>query len=422
MENIALVTNNHLCTGCGGCSSICPRHCIAIELDKRQGCYVAHVDESQCISCGLCQKVCPVCTWNNQTEESCLLGTVGQTFSVYASDRSLRQSCASGGFTTSLLCYLLEQGLADAVVAVGRDTDQPLIARPRLCTSVDEVVACKGSVYAPTSYAAVLKEVLSSAYQRVAVVGLPCHIQTLSRMEKVNPKLKNRIALKISLVCGHTPSLKGYAYSLRHLGIDEAQVQSLSNRGDGWPGYFKVVVADRGEVKVNYRHWLSWGMVMSSALFTPDGCSHCVDPSGYEADVSVSDAWLPRFRDDHDGRNLIYVRSERAAQIIQQMQAIGKLVMQEEPVLDFMHANSGVFKEKLIVNGVKNRRFVKKGLFANMRFLQAMTWKDKVLIRSFIVAEGGYKRLFGTKGINKAVLFVYKMLKYCSLRWLKISC
>lgn len=420
MKNVSLVADSRLCTGCGGCSNICPRNCIVTELDRKRGYYVTRVDESLCISCGLCQKVCPVYTWTNQTEHP-LLGRTGRTFSVYASDDTLRQSCASGGFTTSLLCYLLEQGLVDAVVAVGRDEKRPLMARPRICTNAADIVACKGSVYAPTSYSDVLKELLESTYQRVAVVGLPCHIQTVCRLEKTLPKLKNRIVFKISLVCGHTPSLKGYAYSLRHLGIDAEKIQSISNRGDGWPGYFKVVMADQRVVKVNYRHWLSWGMVMSSVLFTPDGCAHCVDPSGYEADISVSDAWLPRFRDDHVGRNLIYVRSAWGYELVQRMQAAGKLVVKEEEMLDFVRANDGVFKEKLVVNGVKNRRAVSKGLFPDMKFLPVLSEKDRLGIRCFIVAEKSYKWLLGTRGINKGVLFVYKVLKYCSLRWLKIS-
>lgn len=420
-KNITPVVANRVCTGCGGCSGVCPQDCIKTTLDATRGFYVTSVDENRCISCGLCQKVCPVYTWNNQSGNR-LLGQDGRAFSAYACDEDLRYSCASGGFTTSLLCYLLEQGIADAVVAVGREAEHPLLAQPCICTSIAEVMARKGSVYAPTSYGQVFEALLQSPYEKVAVVGLPCHIQALSKLEAILPKLKSKIVMKISLVCGHTPSLTGYAYLLRHLQIDETQVKSLNNRGDGWPGYLKIGVADREAVKIKHGHWLSWGIVLSSPLFTPDGCAHCVDSTGYEADISVSDAWLPKFRKDHIGRNLIYVRSNQALDVILRMQAEGKLMLAEETPAEFVEANDRVFKEKLIINGVRNKRLQKDGLFAAMRFVDNASWLGKCGVRGFIVAESCYKRLLGTKGINRGVLFVYKTIKYLSLKWLRISC
>lgn len=422
MKNISPVVNNYLCTGCGGCSNICPKGCISIAFMASKGCYEACVNEDKCISCGLCQNVCPVYTWNNSTVENRLLGNSGSVFSVYANDMELRYGCASGGFTTTFLIYALEHGYADAVVAVTRDAAKPLYALPCICTSKDEVLKCKGSVYAPTSYVDVVKKLQNSAYQRIVVVGLPCHIQTLSRLEKSLPGLKGKIIMKISLVCGHTPSLRGYEYSLRHLKIDEKQVRNINNRGDGWPGYLKIDTCNGDEIKVRHGHRLSWGTVLSSPLFTPDGCAHCVDPTGYAADISVSDAWLSKFKDDKIGRNLIYVRSDAAMRMIDDMCEAGVIAVADENMNAFVQANDRVFKEKLIINGVKNRKAVRAGLFGNMTFLPIESFLGRCAVRIFIMTEKAYKSIFGVKGINRYVLFLYKAIKYLSVKWLKIYC
>lgn len=420
MKNISSVVKKHLCTGCGGCSNICPKECISIVFRASKGCYEASIDEDKCVSCGLCQQVCPVYTWNNCSLENRLLGSSGSVFSVYANDMNLRYGCASGGFTTTFLIHVLEHGYADAVIAVTRDEAKPLYASPRICTTKEDVLRCKGSVYAPTSYVNVINELQNAAYQRVVVVGLPCHIQTLSRLEEKLPGLKGKIIMKISLVCGHTPSLCGYEYSLRHLNIDEKQVQSINNRGDGWPGYLKIVTKNGREIKIKYGHRFSWGTVLSSPLFTPDGCAHCVDSTGYAADISVSDAWLTKFKDDKIGRNLIYVRSNAARRIIDDMCVAGEIAVANESVDAFVQANDRVFKEKLIINGVKNRAAIRAGLFGNMTFLPIESLPGRCSVWMYIMAERIYKCLLGCKGINRCVLFVYKAIKYLSVKWLRI--
>ena len=421
MRNIRLVVDNRLCTGCGGCGEICPQKCIGTLFDKEKGFYVTRVDESKCVDCGLCRKICPVYTWCNSSG-NLLVGENRTVYSGYSNDKDLRYDCASGGFTTSLLVHLLEHKYVDAVVTTVRDEKEPLRSKWRICFTKEEVSASRGSVYAPTSYGGIVSELLEASCERVAVVGLPCHIQMLSNLEKEWKKLNGRFFLKISLVCGHAPSLKGYEYSLKHLGIKEEDVKSVRNRGDGWPGFLKIQMRDGREHKIKYGNKYSWGTVLSSPLFTPDGCSHCVDATGYEADISVCDAWLPKFADDRIGRNLVLVRTERAEAIVSEMAAKGIVSLQKEELADFVRANHRVFKEKLIVNGYKNGMALRKGVYAKMRFLKSNSFVGLFFIYLFVYFERMYKSLLGTRVINDGVLFTCKAIKYLSVRWLRISC
>lgn len=423
MKNVKCVTDKRLCTGCGGCAGICPVQCITTELSSERGFFITHVDDEKCIACGLCTKICPIYSWDNTHCDNPLVGRQGEAFSCFACDNALRYSCASGGFTTSLLIWLFRQKSIDAAVTVSRNKVLPLQAEPRICTTEDEILSSKGSVYTPVSYADIFRTLLKGDYRKVAVVGLPCHIQAMSGLEQASPKLKERIFIKISLVCGHTPSLKGYEYSLRRLGIQKDRIVGLTNRGNGWPGVLKITLnTENQQIKIGHGSYLSWGTVLSSPLFTPDGCSHCVDSSGYQADISVSDAWLPKFKDDGLGRNLIYVRSSMASEIVRKMEKDGIIALENETVEDFIRANSRVFKEKLVLNGYKNRRLVEKYFFfRNVTFLPVKSFLGTSCACLFVCAENLYKRMIGS-GINRIVLFVFKTLKYLSVKWLKISC
>lgn len=420
MNNIDLVLKKNVCSGCGICQNICPKQCIKTVLDRNKGYYVTTLDSAKCIDCGLCKKVCPVYTWSNQ-ENHWGVGNYRGIYSGFSTNPELRKECASGGITTSLLIYLLEQNQIDAAVVTSRKEQMPLESELRLVSTKEELLKCKGSVYAPTSYNEIIPQIISAPYKRIAIVGLPCHIQAVSMLAKNKKYIEEKIFLKIALVCGHTPSLKGYEYSLRHLGITPANLASIENRGDGWPGYLKIKERHKVVNKLPYGSKYSWGMVLSSPLFTPPGCAHCADPTGYLADISVCDAWLDKFKEDRNGRNLILVRTEKSKAILLQMQQKGYIVLANESLTDFIKANQAVFRQKLIINGKKNKKIRKEELYASMNYLPSTSFLSYFFIKTLLIAERMYVKSLKGKYINDSVLFVFKALKFLSEKWLNIK-
>ena len=50
------------CKGCELCTSVCPKHIVALQKEKRnkKGYFTAHcTDESKCIGCKMCAVMCP---------------------------------------------------------------------------------------------------------------------------------------------------------------------------------------------------------------------------------------------------------------------------------------------------------------------------------------------------------------------------
>jgi coenzyme F420 hydrogenase subunit beta len=418
MKNIQSILDSGVCTGCGICSNICPKSCIKTYLDAEKGYYSTKLDNQTCVNCDLCKNVCPIYTWNNQTGNS-FVGNVEKIYSGFSNNATHRRESASGGITTSILIYMFQKSLIDAAVVAFRKKENPLESELRIVSSVEEIYESKGSVYAPTSYNEIIDKIIESPFTKFAIVGLPCHIEGITRLSSLNKKLRAKIFLKLALVCGHTPSIKGYDYSLKHLNIRKESVTFISNRGNGWPGVLKIKMNNNTERQLPHGSKYSWGMTLSSLLFTPQGCRHCIDSTGYSADISICDAWIQKFKSDKIGRNLILVRNEKALSILREMRNQEIISLNEELLGDFIEANKTVFKEKLVINKYRNRALIRKhGFYSNVIFCQSGSRVASFFIGILLFSENIYNRVFGIKFINNCILFTFKVLKYLSLKWI----
>lgn len=342
-----------MCTGCAVCACVCPLSAIIMRLNESEGYFQPSVDENICTACGLCQNVCPALTWANQQQQKTWGPSLGyhlKAFAAYSSDVNIRKLCASGGFVTSFLCYLLENDEISGAIVSRRKTDNPLLAEAFLARTAKDICGAKGSLYAPVNFEHVYKDLndLTPDKEKIAFVGLPCHIEALHNLARIKPKIQNMIKFKISLVCGGTPSLFAYDYTLKKLKIDKNDIKELQNRGDGWPGYLTIILKNGASKRIPHGHRYSWGTVFGSPLVTPLACELCPDPSGFHANVSVCDAWLKKFSSDTMGINLILIRTKKILMLIEQMAMQGKLKTLDCSSSEFVEANKTVFLHKLV--------------------------------------------------------------------------
>lgn len=351
-RSICDVRTDGICTGCGTCAGICPASAITLALAPSTGTYLPVVDSRVCSGCELCRKVCPPLTWSNQPDTGPWHASVGnffKVFSAFSADKSVRFDSASGGFITTLLVHLLSRGYITGAVVTRRLKENPLLSEPFLATSAEEIVSAQGSKYSPVTFDKILKNLVSldPCHHRIAVVGLPCHVEGVHRAALQHPILKNLIRYKIGIVCGQSPSILAYDYLLRRLKVDRNDLLTLSNRGGGWPGFMTITEKNGQRHEMPYGSHLSMGTVLSSPLFTPAGCQLCADPGGFSSDVIVSDAWLNRFQGDTHGVNLAVVKSLELERILDSMQRDGEMVLGESNLDEFINANRNVMTHKI---------------------------------------------------------------------------
>lgn len=202
MNNIKSVGQD--CTACGVCSVVCPKSCIEYSLNSKKGTFAVSTNENLCIDCGKCRKVCPVLNTEANKRQETPLGKTQAAYAAFSKNAEIRRYAASGGFITSFLCFLLESEICDGVLISHRDgvTGQSFIVK-----TTEEVISSKTSIYAPVDYSNGIKELSNTDCKKVAIVGLPCQIQAVSNLEKINRKVADKVFLKISILCGKRQQL-----------------------------------------------------------------------------------------------------------------------------------------------------------------------------------------------------------------------
>lgn len=249
--------------------------------------------------------------------EACYLG--------YASQEALRARAASGGLVSAVLIDLLERGIIQGalisriVVREGRVEAEPFIARSR-----EEILGGQSSIYMEFPLAHRFRE-LAQEEGQLAVVALPCHLQRLRRWEARDAALKDKIRLRIGLVCGRSSSKDLLQEVLRKKGIREADVVDMRFRQGHWRGQTVLWLRDGREVRFPFQ---DFSLYRNLHFECEIKCLHCADPIGDEADLVCGDAWLPELKGHPVKHSIAIARTPQAAAWLDEMMARGYLTMQ----------------------------------------------------------------------------------------------
>ncbi len=336
-ENVVREVLRHdLCAGCGICQSIAGGDRVRVRLDG-QG-YLRPVIRGQIAPEALkvIADVCPgsrvvhAC-YDPQARVHPVWGPYLAMRTGYACDAETRFRGSSGGAVSALLIHLLRTGEIDYVVQIAAGADNPLVNAVRLSRTREQVMSCAGSRYAPSSPLTDIGRLLDEP-GNFAFVGKPCDVSALRRYALHDPRVGRKVKTMISFMCAGVPSQNATEALVRKMGCDPQDVRSLRYRGDGWPGYARVVCKDGSEAKMSYEQ--SWGTILTHHL--QFRCKICPDGVGEFADVVCADAWecdergFPAFS-EREGRSLIISRTSVGERIVQRCIADGELAVDAAP-------------------------------------------------------------------------------------------
>lgn len=340
VDSVLDVGKHNVCTGCATCAGICPSEAIEMAIHP-SGCYMPQLNQNLCLECHLCMEVCPrlrTYTTGDGKREFILadnlheltenifgsssddewLGHCRFFFRGHACDDAIRYNASSGGMVTALLLYALRSGIIDGAIVVKMSADMPLLPSVFIATTENEILEAARSKYCPVPLNLAIREV-SRFHGRVALVGLPCHLQGVRRAEECLPWLAQKVVLHIALACFHAVTFAGTRFLLARNNIDPKWVTHLEYRGRGWPGSVLIQMANGEERLIPHKD--AWSIAFN--YFTPVACFACSDAAGELADISVGDAWLPELRSEYGrnpGENLVIARSEFGAELLAQAQ------------------------------------------------------------------------------------------------------
>jgi coenzyme F420 hydrogenase subunit beta len=206
-----------LCHQCGGCVTFCTAinyGALAMDDDGRPH----YQDPDKCFACGICYAICPeILEHEEETRRHVSwtppMGRIIDTTIARSTDPVVRARATDGGVVTGLLLGLLDKGHIDGAIVAKKAG--PFKREPWLALTRDDLLAAAGfhfdtshgmerfsqvySTYSPS--VAQLQQVTRKRLTRVAMVGTPCQINTLRRMEVLGVVPTDSIKYYFGLFC-----------------------------------------------------------------------------------------------------------------------------------------------------------------------------------------------------------------------------
>ena len=176
-----------------------------------------YVNKDKCLKCGICYFVCPQThvlneQLNKKFNYDPPIGNQLKVASCYAASDVIRNRATDGGVVTAILSYLLDNNLIDGAIVCKRKG--PFNRSSFLATSKEDLIEAAGShfdfssqvvglekynTFIPANIA--LKKVRSSDLLNIAVVGTPCQINSIRKMQALSILPAHIVKYTLGLFC-----------------------------------------------------------------------------------------------------------------------------------------------------------------------------------------------------------------------------
>ena len=301
---MAEVIRKNLCVSCGACEAVCP--VISIELVEGTPKLVG-----LCTACGMCYNNCPQAEFEVEElekqvfgrarkEDEAEIGVFMACYAVRAKDGEILEKCQDGGAVTAILSKFLADGGECAVVA-GLEEGRVWVPKPMVALSKEEVALGAGTKYTPSpTLVGVASAVNEYEKRRVAVVGTPCQMRALRKIETgvySDAKIREAADLAVGLFCMETFSHSSLMEFLEKEGVDASKVTKFDIKKG------KFIAYQDGEAVYSVK--------LSRVKEHVRPCCHLCDDFAAEfADLSVGNVGSP------DGWSTVIVRTERGEEAL----------------------------------------------------------------------------------------------------------
>lgn len=291
-----------LCCGCGTCEAVCPDNVIEVgEYPDLVG---------KCTDCGYCLIQCPRSYFSPAEAEETLfgeitddpLGHVVKKIGVKAKGKL--SGIQDGGFVTAAIKYALKTGIIDGAIVSGVAKDNKWRPVARLVTSEKELAETSGTRYSNSPNLAALKEAKEKGLKKLAVVGLPCQIEGVRKLENYpieGVDLVGRVKFTIAIFCSSNFTYEGLMERLvsKKYDVPISEITKMDIKG-------KNVLVFTGEKRVEIP-------LKEAYAEKREGCKVCADFSGKLSDFSAGSVGAP------DGFTSVFARTKAASKLLNEM-------------------------------------------------------------------------------------------------------
>ncbi|XRP96325.1 coenzyme F420-dependent sulfite reductase [Methanocaldococcus sp. 16A] len=285
------IVDSGICARCGTCTIVCPNSILTFDERPKL------IDECLRKGHGMCYDVCPrVSSGKYQIK---IREKFKEEYYYGKSDIEGQD----GGVVTAFLKYLLENGKIDGAIVVGDECWKPVSL---VVQNAEDLLKTAKSKYAVSTLDA-LRKAGEMGLEKVAVVGLPCQINGLRKLQYFpylakhdgelgkngKPAKLPKIEYLIGLFCTEKFRYDNMKEVLAKHGIDIEKVEKFDIKKG------KLLVYINGEKKE---------IDLKEFEICP-GCKMCRDFDASMADVSVGCVGSP------DGYSTVIIRTEKGEEI-----------------------------------------------------------------------------------------------------------
>lgn len=183
-----------ICTGCGACSTVCPKHCISF-FEGKMGHLLPKIDTSLCIDCKKCERVCPALKDNGMCYPE-------SAHAAVALNRDEYVTSTSGGASHCLAEMIIERGGAVYGCSCKQGAE---IEHIRIDKSQD-LHKIKGSKYVQSKAWVIYQQLIDDVKKNkpVLFLGTPCQCAAVKSLFMKTPEN----LLLVDIICHGVPSNK----------------------------------------------------------------------------------------------------------------------------------------------------------------------------------------------------------------------
>lgn len=274
--------------------------------------------------------------------ESWLVGKIESSYVGYTINKEVRNNSSSGGIITSVLCYLLEKKMIDAALVVKQGVGSAEIPGVFIAKTAEEIKEASQSIYIPVSTLDILNKLDKN--KRYAITLLPEQSAALRILQNNNFGLSKQIKYVFGPYTGTSIKPKAIDVFKRINGVKKNdKTTSLKWRAGEWPGYLEIKT-ESGKVlkspKVYYNFLIPF--------FVSKLSLQSMDFANEFADLSVGDAWSPKYESKGHGFSLVVSRNNEIDSILNSMASEGiiSIEKQDNDAAGDMHGHMIDFKKR----------------------------------------------------------------------------
>ena len=237
--------------------------------------------------CPICYEICPhsealllrsLKSVADAPVKSEALGYYRKIVLVQSADPKIREMSHGGGVVTSLLKFGIENKVFDSAIVCPGETEKTFKPSPSVALVPDDILSAVGAKFFPSPVAkAYGSAVTDYGKTNIALVGVPCQVLAVRKLEAWQHKLSGKLKITIGLFCFGALSF-------------DALLNYLKTKYDMEPSEIKhirlttklIVETQKGEIKLPM-HEISDQILPS--------CRKCTDYTNELADISVGSAY-----------------------------------------------------------------------------------------------------------------------------------